>query len=120
MHEQRVGIDMNYKAGRRDRASRSASRSRAIRMRVLSAAFSPDGKRIVTASWPWTSGGFCRNLARNMVDRDRVPSPSRRASRSHASLSTAATPRADMLATPVRACNSARASASCLFRPICG
>ena len=31
-------------------ASRSASRSKAMRMRVMSAAFSPDGKRIVTAS----------------------------------------------------------------------
>ena len=35
-------------------ASRSASRSRAIRIRVKSAAFSPDGKRIVTASWDKT------------------------------------------------------------------
>ena len=49
-HRHRVCGQDGAAVGRRDRQARSASRSKAMRDRVSSAAFSPDGKRIVTAS----------------------------------------------------------------------
>ena len=49
-HRHRVLGQDGAAVGRRRPASRSASRSRATRVSCTSAAFSPDGKRIVTAS----------------------------------------------------------------------